>query len=63
MKRNQQFSGVLQTIVIFVAIGTLIAGIIGISNIILGTVVFEDQDFFISMVNKFPNQISIALDI
>ena len=36
---------------------------IGISNIILGTVVFEDQDFFISMVNKFPNQISIALDI
>ena len=36
---------------------------IGISNIILGTVVFEDQDFFISMVNKFPNLISIALDI
>ena len=36
---------------------------IGISNIILGTVVFEDQDFFISMVNKFPNLISMALDI
>lgn len=36
---------------------------IGISNIILGTVVFEDQGFFISMVNKFPNLISIALDI
>ena len=36
---------------------------IGISNIILGTAVFEDQDFFISMVNKFPNLISIALDI
>ena len=36
---------------------------IGISNIILGTVVFEAQDFFISMVNKFPNLISIALDI
>ena len=36
---------------------------IGISNIILGTVVFEDQDFFVSMVNKFPNLISIALDI
>ena len=36
---------------------------IGISNIILGTVVFEDHDFFIRMVNKFPNLISIALDI
>ena len=36
---------------------------IGISNIILGTVTFEDEDFFISMVNKFPNLISIALDI
>ena len=36
---------------------------IGITNIILGTVVFEDQGFFISMVNKFPNLISIALDI
>ena len=35
LKRNQQFSGVLQTIVIFVAIGTLIAGIIGISNIMV----------------------------
>jgi len=36
---------------------------IGISNVILGTVTFEDEDFFISMVNKFPNLISIALDI
>ena len=36
---------------------------IGISNVILGTVTFEDKDFFISMVNKFPNLISIALDI
>ena len=36
---------------------------IGISNIILGTVTFEDEDFFTSMVNKFPNLISIALDI
>ncbi len=35
LKRNQQFAGVLQTIVIFVAIGTLIAGIIGISNIMV----------------------------
>ena len=36
---------------------------IGISNIILGTVAFEDEDFFKIMVNKFPNLISIALDI
>jgi len=36
---------------------------IGISNIILGTVTFEDEDFFTTMVNKFPNLISIALDI
>jgi putative ABC transport system permease protein len=35
LKRNQEFAGVLQTIVIFVAIGTLIAGIIGISNIMV----------------------------
>jgi len=36
---------------------------IGISNIILGTATFEDEDFFTNMVNKFPNLISIALDI
>ena len=36
---------------------------IGILNIILGTVTFEDEDFFTKMVNKFPNLISIALDI
>jgi len=35
LKRNQQFAGVLQYIVLFVAIGTLIAGIIGISNIMV----------------------------
>tara|TARA_Y100000741_G_scaffold135981_1_gene102440 strand:+ start:345 stop:1067 length:723 start_codon:yes stop_codon:yes gene_type:complete len=36
---------------------------IGISNIILGTATFEDEDFFTNMVNKFSNLISIALDI
>ena len=35
LKQNQQFAGVLQWIVIFVAIGTIIAGIIGISNIMV----------------------------
>ena len=35
LKQNQQFAGVLQIIVIFVAIGTIIAGIIGISNIMV----------------------------
>jgi len=35
LKRNQEFAGVLQYIVLFVAIGTLIAGIIGISNIMV----------------------------
>ena len=33
--QNQQFAGVLQIIVAFVGIGTLIAGIIGISNIMV----------------------------
>ena len=35
LKRNQQFSDVLQLIVTFVGLGTLIAGIIGISNIMV----------------------------
>ncbi|MEK9852920.1 MAG: ABC transporter permease [Flavobacteriaceae bacterium] len=35
LNRNQQFSNVLQLIVTFVGIGTLIAGIIGISNIMV----------------------------
>ena len=35
LKQNQQFAGVLQLIVILVAIGTIIAGIIGISNIMV----------------------------
>ncbi|PHQ61468.1 MAG: ABC transporter ATP-binding protein [Maribacter sp.] len=35
LKQNQQFAGVLQMIVGFVAFGTIIAGIIGISNIMV----------------------------
>ena len=35
LKQNQQFAGVLQWIVAFVAFGTIIAGIIGISNIMV----------------------------
>lgn len=35
LKQNQQFAGVLQLIVSIVAIGTIIAGIIGISNIMV----------------------------
>ncbi len=35
LKQNQQFASVLQLIVTFVAIGTIIAGIIGISNIMV----------------------------
>ncbi len=35
LQRNQQFAGVLQLIVAFVAFGTIIAGIIGISNIMV----------------------------
>ncbi|MCY4561623.1 MAG: ABC transporter permease [Flavobacteriaceae bacterium] len=35
LKQTQQFAGVLQTIVSIVGIGTLIAGIIGISNIMV----------------------------
>jgi putative ABC transport system permease protein len=35
LKRNQEFAGVLNYIVLFVAIGTLIAGVIGISNIMV----------------------------
>ncbi len=38
LKQNQQFAGVLQMIVAFVAFGTIIAGIIGISNIMVFTV-------------------------
>lgn len=38
LKQNQQFAGVLQLIVSFVGFGTLIAGIIGISNIMVFTV-------------------------
>ncbi|MEX0275277.1 MAG: ABC transporter permease [Flavobacteriaceae bacterium] len=35
LKQNQQFASVLQMIVAFVALGTIIAGIIGISNIMV----------------------------
>lgn len=35
LQQNQQFAGVLQMIVAFVAFGTIIAGIIGISNIMV----------------------------
>lgn len=35
LQQNQQFAGVLQLIVAFVAFGTIIAGIIGISNIMV----------------------------
>lgn len=35
LKQNQQFAGVLQLIVLFVAFGTIIAGVIGISNIMV----------------------------
>jgi len=35
LQRNQQFAGILQLIVAIVAIGTIIAGIIGISNIMV----------------------------
>ncbi|WP_340075320.1 ABC transporter permease [Leptobacterium sp. I13] len=38
LQQNQQFAGVLQLIVTFVGFGTLIAGIIGISNIMVYTV-------------------------
>lgn len=38
LKQNQGFAGVLQMIVAFVAFGTIIAGIIGISNIMVFTV-------------------------
>ena len=38
VKQNQQFASVLQIIVAFVGIGTLIAGIIGISNIMVSVV-------------------------
>ncbi len=35
LKQNQQFANILQLIVTFVGLGTLIAGIIGISNIMV----------------------------
>jgi putative ABC transport system permease protein len=35
LQKNQQFAGVLQIIVTFVGMGTLVAGIIGISNIMV----------------------------
>ena len=35
LKQNQQFAGVLQIIISFFCVGTLIAGIIGISNIMV----------------------------
>jgi len=35
----------------------------GIPNIILGTSVFEDTNFFNEMVVKYPNSISVALDM
>ncbi|MCV6629655.1 MAG: ABC transporter permease [Flavobacteriaceae bacterium] len=38
LKQNQQFAKVLQMIVSFVALGTIIAGIIGISNVMVFTV-------------------------
>ena len=36
---------------------------LGVSNLILGTSVFEDREFFEEMVGLYPDSISIALDI
>ena len=36
---------------------------LGVSNLILGTAVFKDRDFFDETVNLYPKSISIALDI
>ncbi len=36
---------------------------IGIQNVILGTAAFEDYELFQTAVYKYPNKISIALDI
>ena len=36
---------------------------IGVSNLIFGTAVFEDREFFDEMVKLFPHTISIALDL
>ena len=36
---------------------------LGVSNLILGTAVFKDREFFDETVNLYPNSISIALDI
>ena len=36
---------------------------IGIQNVILGTAVFEDYELFQTAIQKYPNKMSIALDI
>ena len=36
---------------------------LGVSNLILGTAVFKDREFFDETVNLYPKSISIALDI
>jgi len=36
---------------------------IGVSNIIIGTRAYEDKNFFRELVVKYPNNISLALDI
>ena len=58
LKQNQQFESVLQLIITFIGIGTLIAGIIGISNIMVFVVKERTKELGIrKAIGASPNSI------
>lgn len=63
LKQNQDFASVLQYIVTFVGMGTLIAGIIGISNIMVYVVRERTKELGIRKANWCNPQIDYWYDI
>ena len=61
MRQNEQFSDALNYMIIFIGIGTLFAGIIGISNIMVFVIKERNKEFGIrKAIGATPNSI-IAL--
>ena len=61
MQQNEQFSSALNYMIIFIGIGTLLAGIIGISNIMVFVIKERNKEFGIrKAIGATPNSI-IAL--
>ena len=62
IKKNQSFANILQMIVSFIGIGTLIAGVIGISNIMIYTVKERTKELGIrKALGATPNSVIILV--